>query len=289
MLSALRSLPGEAGETMRLGTYARETVRPVPPSIPDAQTWIPGSEIGSAGLDLREGDQLERLRRWRSEPYRDLYAKLRRDPAINTQRLGQDSLTNGWYNTPDAEIYASMILDYRPRHIVEVGAGFSTRIARASVVHGGLPTRITVVDPEPRTEIREISDDVILAAAERSSLHERAWSAGELLFIDSSHICRTRGDIPYLFCNVIPRLPPGVLVHVHDVYLPFDYPNNVDHLWYTEQYMLHALLSHSPRYRTVMTSHWLSRTHPDEVRATIGPETARDLRLFGGSYWFEVV
>ena len=80
-----------------------------------------------------------------------------------------------------------------------------------------------------------------------------------------------------------------MLVHVHDIYLPFEYPNNVDHLWYTEQYVLHALLAHSPRYRTVMTSHWLSRTHASALQEVLGPEAARDPRLFGGCYWFEVV
>jgi hypothetical protein len=69
---------------------------------------------------------------------------------------------------------------------------------------------------------------------------------------------------------------------------PHDYPNSIDHLWYTEQYVLHALLAHAPRYRTVLTSHWLSRTHPNVLRETLGEEVARDLRLFGGCYWFEV-
>jgi hypothetical protein len=78
-----------------------------------------------------------------------------------------------------------------------------------------------------------------------------------------------------------------VLVHVHDIYLPFEYPNNVDHLWYTEQYVLHALLAHSPRYRTVMTSHWLSRTHASALQEVLGPKRAGS-RLFGGCYWFEV-
>src|SRR6185436_19447886 len=143
------------------------------------------------------------LRRWKAEPYRTLYTKLRHEPSINTERLGGSSLTNGWYNTPDAEIYASLILEVKPRRIVEVGAGFSTRIARASIVHAGLPTTITVVDPEPRTDIRAIADEVVLAGVEGSNLHERDWAAGDLLFIDSSHVCRTRGDIPYLFCKLI--------------------------------------------------------------------------------------
>jgi hypothetical protein len=180
-----------------------------------------------------------------------------------------------------------MIVDRRPKRIVEVGAGFSTRIARTAIREGGLETRLVVTDPAPRADVKEIADEVVLRPVERSGLHERDWAAGDLLFIDSSHVCRTRGDLPYLFCGVIPRLPPGVLVHVHDIYLPFDYPNNVDHLLYTEQYLLHALLSHSPRYSTVLTSHWLSRTHAEAMQQAFGPEAARNPRFYGGCYWFE--
>src|SRR5262245_3725845 len=231
-LGFLRGLPGDIGDTMRAGTYARESVRPAAPAEPDPRPWFPIGDLRAAGLDLREADQLARLKGWKSDRYRALYTKLRHEPSINTERPGQSSIANGWYNTPDAEIYASLILDVRPRRIVEVGAGFSTRIARASIAHEGLPTKITVVDPQPRTDIRAIADELILAPVEGSGLLERDWAAGDLLFIDSSHVCRTRGDIPYLFCGLIPRLPAGVLVHVHDIYLPFDSPNNVDPLWY---------------------------------------------------------
>lgn len=288
-ISLLRNFPGAVGDYMRVASYTFNHLSPEPPDVADMQQWIPASQVGLNGIDIREPEQLEQLDRWKSERYQNLFAKLRNNPVINTQRLGQKSLTNGWYNTPDAEIYAAMILDRQPRRIIEVGAGFSTRIARAAVDHGGLPTRITVVDPAPRTEIREIAHEVITAPVERSRLDERDWAAGDLLFVDSSHICRTRGDIPFLFCKLIPRLPEGVLVHVHDIYLPFDYPNNLDRRCYTEQYILHALLSQSPRYKTVITSHWLSRMHPERMREAFGNEVAQDVRLYGGCYWFEVV
>src|SRR5262249_38830135 len=99
-LAVLRRFPGDIGETMRAGTYARETVRPAPPAMPDPRPWFPVGEVGAAGLDLREHEQLERLRRWRSNRYQALYTKLRHEPSINTERLGGTSLTNGWYNTP---------------------------------------------------------------------------------------------------------------------------------------------------------------------------------------------
>ncbi|HWB12518.1 MAG TPA: class I SAM-dependent methyltransferase [Pirellulales bacterium] len=285
----VRRLPGKPGEALRLGLYASSHIVPAAPSVRDDQAWVPVGEIGCQGIDLHERDQLEQLDRWKAAPFKEMFSLLRNDPAINTQRLGQSSLTNGWYNTPDAEVYAAMIQERQPRRIVEVGAGFSTLIARAAVRHAGLQTQITVVDPAPRTDVMQSADECLRLPVERSRLTERDWARGDVLFIDSSHVCRTRGDLPYLYCQLIPRLPPGVLIHVHDVYLPYDYPNNVDHLCYTEQYLLHALLSHSPRYRTAFACHWLSRRHPHAMREVFGAETASDARLYGGCYWFEVI
>jgi hypothetical protein len=280
--------PAVSDDAQRLADYAREHVVPRPPVDRDGQPWVPLSQVGHAGIDLQEAQQLALIEKWKAEAHQALIASLRNNPSINTQRLGGPTVANGWYNTPDAEIYASMILDRQPGQIVEVGAGFSTRVARAAIGHAGLQTRITIVDPEPRTDVASAADSLVVRPVEQSGLAERDWSPGDFLFIDSSHICRTRGDVPFLFCQVVPRLPPGVVVHVHDIYLPFDYPNNQDHLWYTEQYVLLALLAHSPRYRTVLTSHWLSRTHGDRMRAVLGPEVGRDTRHYGGCYWFEI-
>jgi hypothetical protein len=285
----VRRFPGRLGEAIRLGLYASSHIVPVPPPTRDDRPWVPLGEMGCQGIDLGESDQLDCLERWKAAPFQDLFRLLRHDRSINTQRPGQSSLTNGWYNTPDAEIYAAMIFERRPRRIVEVGAGFSTLVARATIGHAGLETKITVVDPAPRTDVQASADECLRLPVENSSIGQRDWAEGDVLFIDSSHICRTRGDIPYLFCQLIPRLPRGVLVHVHDVYLPFDYPNNCDPLCYTEQYVLHALLAHSPRYRTVLASHWLSRRHTRRMQDTFSPETASDVRLYGGCYWFEVV
>ena len=82
--------------------------------------------------------------------------------------------------------------------------------------------------------------------------HTDQLGAGDILFIDSSHTVRIGGDVVHLFCEVIPRLAPGVIVHVHDIYLPYEYPRAwVEQLrWYwAEQYLLQALLAGNPRLR----------------------------------------
>ncbi len=156
----------------------------------------------------------------------------------------------------------------------------------------GAGTKIVVYDPYPRTDVKSAADELNLVPVERSDLAVSNWSPRDLLFIDSSHICRTRGDLPYLFCKVLPSLPAGVLVHVHDIFLPYDYPNLYDQWCHTEQYLLACMLSHSRRYRVVLATHWLSRTQPAAMNATFGPlagTAASAPHHLGCSFWFEVV
>jgi hypothetical protein len=217
---------------------------------------------------------------------------LREDPTINKLGLGSPGVSNTFCNTPDAEIYGAMILDRNPRRIVEVGSGFSTLIARKAVSIAGYRSKIVVIDPYPRTDVKPAADELNLKPVEQTDLAQSDWSPDDLLFIDSSHICRTRGDLPYLFCKVIPSLPAGVLVHVHDIFLPFDYPNLYDQWCHSEEYLLACMLSHSKRYRVVLATHWLSRTEPAAMHAAFGPlagTAASAPHHLGCSFWLEVV
>jgi len=225
------------------------------------------------------------LKRW-GENYQHLFDTLRADPAINVEFPGEKYLHNHYYPTPDAETYAAVIADFRPAHIVEVGSGFSTLIARKSVQFGGLGTTITVIDPSPRTDVSRAADRVLPRVVEEVDLSEVDITSDTLLFIDSSHICRGRGDVPFLYCSVIPKLPSGV--HVHDIYLPYDYPVVFLKRGYTEEYLLYSTLLQSNRYEVVFTTHYLSRTYPKDMQATFGPVVGSHNRFFGGCLWFRV-
>ena len=243
-------------------------------------------------IDFRLEAQLALLATLRSDTHQRLFRELREDKVINRFGHGSPGVSNTYCNTPDAEIYASMIVDRKPPRVVEVGSGFSTLIARKAVSFAGAATKIVVYDPYPRTDVKPAADELNLVPVERSDLAESKWSPRDLLFIDSSHICRTRGDLPYLFCKVLPSLPAGVLVHVHDIFLPYDYPNLYDQWCHTEQYLLACMLSHSRRYRVVLTTHWLSRTQPAAMNATFGPlagTAASAPHHLGCSFWFEVL
>jgi methyltransferase family protein len=258
----------------------------VPPNLDDLDSaaYVPGSErLGP--IDLRDDAQLEWLARW--EDYGDLFAALRADPRINTQQLGSNRIHNGSYPTPDAEVYAAMLAHKRPRRVIEVGAGFSTVIARRAIERAGLQCELIVIDPQPRTAVADIADRVILRRVEDAGA-ELEVDADTVLFIDGSHVVRSGGDVPFLFCDVVPRLPPGALVHVHDIFIPFDYPPAYQRRLYGEQYLLFALLAGGDRFRVEFATHYMVREHGDAMRARFGPAVGVDPLHFGGSLWFSV-
>ena len=262
-------------------------VLPVDLADLDPHQEVPDRLIGDLGVDMRVEQSIARVERWGRE-YGELFASLRADAAINTEALGQGYLRNPYFATPDAEVYAAMIADHRPAAIVEVGGGFSTLVARRTIDHVGLETRLVVVDPQPRTDVARQADELVRERIEDVEPGRLPLGANAILFIDSSHVVRSRGDVPWLFNTVLPAAPAGAVVHVHDVFLPWDYPDVMRLRLYGEQYVLHALLSHSPRYRTLLAVHHLCRRHPEALGDALGHWRAQAPELYGGSFWFEV-
>src|SRR4051812_8622094 len=130
-----------------LATFARlrGALRDVVPSRAlalDAESYVPEAFLGSPGIDFREAAQLALLEGWAGE-FKPLFEALRAEPSINASSE-RDRLLNGQFHTPDAEIYAALIAARLPNRIVEVGAGYSTRVARRTIDELGLPTDLWV-------------------------------------------------------------------------------------------------------------------------------------------------
>ncbi len=189
-----------------------------------------------------------------------------KDPSRNKTgyRIG-----NGYYDSPDADALYLMIRRFKPKHVIEVGCGNSTRVTRQAIIDGGLNTRITAIDPYPRADIAHVVDDFEQKRLEDvdPALFE-ILQEGDVLFIDSSHVVRMSNDVAHLFCRIIPALKPGVVIHVHDVFLPYEYPNRFfyDCPGWGEQYMLHALLQ-SGLYSMLWPGYYLQRERPGAVEA----------------------
>ena len=275
-------------ELFKLGQYTTEFLTPKNLSGEYPDSWIPTAKLSKNGLDFKLDRQLKLLRKWGKE-YDVFFNEIRTDPLINIQFMGENYLHNNFYPTPDAEIYLSMILDYKPSKILEVGSGFSTLIARRAVDIGNLDTKIEIIDPSPRTSIESAAHKIQYKFIENISLEKIDLDSKSILFIDSSHISRSSGDLPYLYCKLIPTLPSGVIIHVHDTYLPYDYPTILQKRLYTENYLLHAILCHSSKFEILFSSHYVSRTHPDEMQNSISKIVASNNRFYGGSIWFKVL
>ncbi len=171
---------------------------------------------------------------------RNLFAAIPREEAEDSPH---PCWLNPWFTGLDAISLMGMLTRHDPRLLIEIGSGNSTKFARHVIAAKGLRTRLVSIDPEPRAEIDALCDEVIRVPAEfvDPAVFSRL-KPGDILFIDSSHRSLPNSDVTALFLDVLPELPPGVLVHIHDVYLPYDYPPHAEGLMYNEQYLLAALL-----------------------------------------------
>src|SRR5262249_13315340 len=140
---------------------------------------------------------------------------LRGDPAD-----GAPYWDNGWLPPLDALGLYGFLAEHNPRRYVEVGSGNSTRFARRAIADPRLSTRITSIDPAPRAHIDPLCDVVVRQPLERADLGLFAdLAAGDVVFLDGSHRAFMGSDVTVFFFEVLPRLPAGVLVHVHDIVL----------------------------------------------------------------------
>jgi predicted O-methyltransferase YrrM len=160
----------------------------------------------------------------------------------------------------DAQILHSVIRHFKPSRILEVGSGETTRFALHALhlnAQGPAPVsgRIICIEPFEAAWLEDAGIEVRRSKVEDSDPSAfHALGEGDILFIDSSHVARPQGDVLFLFSEVVPTLKPGVLVHVHDVFTPRDYPRSwTDRrmLW-DEQYILEALLTHNPKLKVLL-------------------------------------
>lgn len=168
-----------------------------------------------------------------------------------------------WFPRLDAAAAYALVRRTQPRRIVEIGSGHSTRFLAQAVKDGGLATEIVCIDPAPRALITHLPvrhEPKLLRDA--GSSHFERLEAGDILFIDSSHVAMPGTDVDQLFLDVLPRLPGGALVHVHDVFLPKPYPPAWAWRGYNEQLLVAALL-HGGGYELVFASHYLAAYRSD--------------------------
>lgn len=171
----------------------------------------------------------------------------------------------GWIQQPQwlygldcASLY-SFMRHVRPARYLEVGSGNSTKFVARARREGGLETEITSIDPHPRAEIDRLCDRVIRAPLERAPADIFGeLGAGDIVFFDGSHRVFMGSDATVFFLEILPALSPGVLVCVHDILLPWDYPQRWAPRFYSEQYLLAMhLLAREPIVTPILAGHYV--------------------------------
>ncbi len=234
------------------------------------------------GIDLRVDSQLHLLR----EVFPQFAGEYNNFPAQPTSP-NSFWLDNGVFVGIDPHVYYCMIRHLKPAKVIEVGAGFSTLAAAQACEKNG-DTRLLAVEPYPREFIAQEVHGIEHINQKAESLGIKFFAQlgeNDILFIDSSHVVRTGGDVCFLILDVLPTLAKGVIVHFHDIFLPFDYPEEwplEHHNFWTEQYMLQAYLAENSKVEVLFSNNLMAQDYPDELK-TAFPNA---LRWTGGSFWF---
>jgi hypothetical protein len=205
--------------------------------------------------------------------YRDDLRRIGAEPAP-APRWTQD-----WFPRLDAAVAYALVRRHRPARIVEIGSGHSTRFLARAVADGALATRILAIDPAPRAALRGLPVEWLAAAVPAVGLEPfRGLLAGDILFIDSSHILMPGSDVDFVLNEILPLLPAGVLVHVHDIFLPDDYPASWAWRGYNEQAAIAPLLHAG--WQVVFAS----RYAVTRLRAAVEGSVAAELPLLPGAF-----
>jgi predicted O-methyltransferase YrrM len=186
---------------------------------------------------------------------------------LETNNVGYSYQTN-YYTSPDCEVLYTVLRLHKPSTVIEVGSGSSTRIMRQAILDGRLETKLISIDPKPRNEIDQLVDVCYRDRVESLQSNElfQSLKESDVLFIDSSHHVKTGSDVVYLLLEVLPKLAAGVIIHLHDIFLPYDYPKRwvVEKRWdFNEQYLVQAMLMFGDMFEVLWPAHYLQRTRRD--------------------------
>lgn len=258
--------------------------------IPDTRelgpkTWSDTSLL--TGIDMNEPGQMKLLAQF-SRKFQAEYNNLTFD--------GKPIVENPYFSSVDVEVLYCMVRQFRPSRIVEIGSGYSTMISAAAILANKTGSRpageLVAIEPYPKDFLlrgfrglsRLINDPVQSVPI---SFFE-GLRQNDIFFIDSSHIVKTGGDVCYEFLEILPRLRKGVIVHVHDIFLPSEYPEHQVmglKYFYNEQYLLQAFLSFNTSFKVLWSGSFMHLRHPRQLReAFLSYDPTRN---WPGSFWMQ--
>jgi hypothetical protein len=184
------------------------------------------------------------------------------------------SLDNSSFKSGDAEYWYSMIRHFKPSRIIEIGSGNSTRVAMEALEANtretpGYTCDHICIEPYEVQDLEQWGVTVYRKKLEEVDVHLfKDLRENDMLFIDSSHMIRPQGDVLEEYLHILPLLNRGVIVHIHDIFSPRDYPedwlvNQV--LFWNEQYLVEAFLTHNESWEILAALNYLHHNHTESL------------------------
>jgi hypothetical protein len=220
-------------------------------------------------------------------------------PRYKTSIPHQYFINNGSFESVDGEVYYCMIRHFKPRKIIEIGAGFSTLLAAQAIMKNkkedmNYECELIAIDPYPNNILKKgfpglsklVSKKVQeINIEEFSTLHDN-----DILFIDSSHVLKIGNDVWYIYNEILPSLRTGVLVHIHDIFLPLNYPKNwviKQGRFWNEQYILKAFLTFNTNYEILWAASCIHIRYPDLLEKSFASYDRN--KTWPGSFWLRKI
>jgi predicted O-methyltransferase YrrM len=221
------------------------------------------------------------------------YKQTLREIAEATHDLDPDRLpwSNPFLPGLDAASLYGLIVAHRPRLYLEIGSGNSTIFARRAISDSRAGTRLVSIDPQPRAEVDALCDEVMRVPLQdvRYMSTVANLTSDDIVFIDGSHQSFPNSDVTVFFTEILPLLPEGVIVGIHDIYLPDDYPDWAAETLSNEQYLLAAwLLGRGSMDGVLLPCAFVHRY--TTLTRFLAPLWARieQVEPHGGTFWFKI-
>jgi len=240
-------------------------LRELPPSVWQRESSLPGIHFDpNRQLDYVSSELAGYLAEFRP-------------PAMPAGALVESFWDNDLYQSVDSELLYAMIRCHQPRRVIEIGSGYSTLVSASACDenrHRGHEVELVSNDPFPQAMLPNVGGVSRLVPRGATDIPLEEFSeltAGDVLFIDTTHTVKLGGDVNYLVLEVLPILNSGVIVHIHDIFLPWEYPRSwaLERRHWTEQYLVQAFLCFNRAYEILASAQALARHFPGRLSELI--------------------
>jgi len=242
--------------------------------IPDTRTlkdelWLRQSEL--VGINMNEQKQIQLINQFLR--FKDEYDVF---PKNNTSKPWQYYINNPNFGPVDAEILYCIIRHFKPKKIIEIGSGYSTYLSAQAILkneeESGYGAELIAIEPYPNEVLESgfpgLSKLMPMKMEEVDLAEYDELKENDILFVDSSHVLKIGSDVHCEYLEILPRLRKGVIVHIHDIFFPCEYPKKwvlEMHRFWNEQYLLQAFLAFNSAFEVLWCGSYMHLRHPDKL------------------------